>query len=261
MSLYWEISDDDVATTQIFMKKYMNCDNAQKRVADNIALPPPIIDKEIMWEVMFDCLLSSMQRSGPTSPISKFLNTRPFPLPLSTCQSEQDLCSFVKKTLSEHNCNRFRNQIGISTEQNLQYFSGNNWSEFKDIVSPLCKARNRSPQLSDKINERIASHWLNNSFRGFGPKQSRNYIQLLGISRYEIPIDSRFINWLIDCNFPILIDRKKIQEIQRKRLNSLLSVPYWYDLILDKIQELSTKSNTIPCLLDGCVFGSFDVVD
>ena len=137
MSLSWEISDDDIATTQNFIKKYMNCDNAQKRVVDNVVLPAPIVTKEIMWEVMFDCLLSSMQRSGPTSPIANFLNTKPFPLPLSTCQSAQHLGLFVERTLSEHNCNRFRKQIGVSSEENLQFFTGNKWSEFKNILSPL----------------------------------------------------------------------------------------------------------------------------
>lgn len=261
MPLVWEISDNDVVITQNFIKRYIKCDNAQKRFVDNVALPAPIVKKEIMWEVMFDCLLSSMQQSGPISPISKFLNTKPFPLPLSTCQSVQHLDSFVENTLLEHNCKRFRKQIGISSEKNFEFFFGNKWNEFKNILTPLCQARNRIPQMSDKINERIVSHWLNESFRGFGPKQSRNYIQLLGISRYEIPIDSRFVNWLIDCNFPIFINGNNLQEIERKRLNTLLSVPYWYDLILDKIQELSMRSNTLPCLLDGCVFGSFDVIE
>jgi hypothetical protein len=261
MAVTWEISKNDIETTQRFIEEFKNCSNAQKRVIDNVLLPVPPISKEIMWEVMFDCLLSSMQRSGPSSPIAKFMNIKPFPLNLTLCLSEKEVGTFVEKILSDNNCNRFRKQIGISAEKNIELFDGNNWDEFKHIISPLCQARTRTPEINDQVYERKVSHWLDSSFRGFGPKQSRNYIQLLGISRYEIPIDSRFVNWLINNNFLILINGKMLREIDRKYLNTLLSVPYWYDLILDKIQEMCIKSNILPCILDGCVFGSFDADD
>jgi hypothetical protein len=33
--------------------------------------------------------------------------------------------------------------------------------------------------------------YIQETFEGFGPKQSRNLLQALGLTRYEIPIDIR----------------------------------------------------------------------
>ena len=38
--------------------------------------------------------------------------------------------------------------------------------------------------------ERQAADYFADHFAGFGPKQSRNLLQSLGLARYEVPIDS-----------------------------------------------------------------------
>lgn len=254
----WEISKEDIEIVQTFFEKYKNCNNAQKRLHENVLFPAPTISKELMWEVMFDCLLSSMQDSGRNSDITKFMETKPFPLNLTVCQSKENVGKFIQQTLLEHSCKRFINRIPAFAETNIKLFEGEKWVEFKKILSPLCEARTRPPVIDDRIEERRVAHWLKGSFKGLGTKQSRNYIQLLGLSRYEIPIDRRFVNWLIACNFPIFIEGKEIKKMNRDRLKTLLGVPDWYDMILDKIQELCIKTDIYPVILDGCVFGSGD---
>src|SRR3712207_8726784 len=39
---------------------------------------------------------------------------------------------------------------------------------------------------------------IDDSLKGFGPKQSRNLLQGLGLTRYEIPIDIRITRWFND---------------------------------------------------------------
>ena len=81
-----------------------------------------------------------------------------------------------------------------------------------------------------KLKERQIADNLANEFDGFGPKQSRNFLQALGLTKYEIPIDSRITNWLNDFGFPL-------------RLTSLpLSDVGYYHFVSDGIQNLCEKS-------------------
>jgi hypothetical protein len=41
-----------------------------------------------------------------------------------------------------------------------------------------------------KFEERKCAEMINDTLLGFGPKQSRNLLQRLGLTKYEIPIDS-----------------------------------------------------------------------
>jgi hypothetical protein len=115
-----------------------------------------------------------------------------------------------------------------------------------------------NPDPSHQRNEREVAHNFDVYFKGIGPKQSRNYLQIMGLTRYEIPIDSRFVNWIIANQFPLFLDGTHIGSLERNTINTRLSTPYWYDSILDKLQDLSSKCNILPVVLDGCVFASFD---
>ena len=53
--------------------------------------------------------------------------------------------------------------------------------------------------------ERAVANYIEDTFKGFGPKQSRNLLQMLGLTRYEIPIDSRLITWLNPCLSPVAL--------------------------------------------------------
>jgi hypothetical protein len=92
--------------------------------------------------------------------------------------------------------------------------------------------------------ERGAARFLDDLLAGVGPKQSRNLLQELGLTRYEVPIDSRMAAWLGTCGFPLLLN------------SGVLGEKDWYEFILDGLQELCRKSGVYPCVLDAAVFAS-----
>src|SRR4051794_37056495 len=51
--------------------------------------------------------------------------------------------------------------------------------------------------------ERNAARFIDDHYQGFGPKQSRNLLQGLGLSRFDVPIDSRITKWLNEFGFPV----------------------------------------------------------
>ena len=81
---------------------------------------------------------------------------------------------------------------------------------------------------------------------GIGPKQSRNLLQWIGVSKYEIPVDSRITKWLN-------------QNLLKYHLTAnLLADHTYYDLVSDGIQLLCKRTHLYPCLLDAAIFTSFD---
>jgi hypothetical protein len=87
----------------------------------------------------------------------------------------------------------------------------------------------------------------NGGLAGFGPKQARNLWQCLGVTRYEIPLDSRVCGWInaIPSSFRVDVDR----------LYS--SVPYC-ESTMCHIQAVCEAAAVLPCDFDAAVFVTAD---
>ncbi len=80
----------------------------------------------------------------------------------------------------------------------------------------------------------------------FGPNQSRNVLQSLGLTRYEIPIDSRLTDWLNEFGFPVRLSAQALGDHN------------YYAFVSDGIQLLCERSSVFPCVFDAAVFASSD---
>lgn len=114
------------------------------------------------------------------------------------------------------------------------------------MVTNYCQELNKLKDIDSKNAERILADNLSEKFMGFGPKQSRNFLQVIGLTKYEIPIDSRITNWLNNFGFPVSL------------ASSSLGDKGYYHFISDGIQELCIKADIYPCILDAAIFSSFD---
>ena len=185
------------------------------------------------------CLLSSQQRSGQDAPVSRFILLKPFPLNYENCKTQDDLHGFSLNTLSDFGGIRFTNNIAGYLTENFYSLGDSLWQETSDILEGLRFG-------SDAQMERKAAIFIDEHFKGFGPKQSRNLLQSLGLTRYEIPVDSRIIRWLNDFGFPV------------KLTADALSDRDYYEFIADGIQQLCKEDDIYPCVLDAAIFASFD---
>lgn len=202
--------------------------------------------KENFWHEMIGCLLSSQQKSGPKSAISKFLKLNPFPLSLNLCEKNWAK-EYTEKALTEFRGIRFSKKIGEYVDENLRWLNSGGWQSITDEAEKLAKLRAREPMFEDIKHERYAANFINENFKGFGPKQSRNLWQELGYTRFEIPLDSRVVKWLNQNNiFPFKITSTALSDI------------HYYEMVLDWIQKLCKDANVLPCMLDAAIFSSYD---
>jgi len=134
---------------------------------------------------------------------------------------------------------RLTTTISSQLAHNLSLLEDGLWLEVFQVLRELKNGRSAKA-------ERTAAAFIANMFKGFGPKQSRNLLQFLGLTRYEVLVDSRTVKWLRWFGFPL------------DPSGGSLSNPEYYNLIVDGLQVLCRKARIYPCILDAAIFTSFD---
>lgn len=237
MNISWDISDQDIQRIKKILNENKN-PFLNKRRERNVEKQNIVINKDTIIKTMIMCLLTSQQRSGPNSVVGQFLRIEPFPVTFKTISQTENIENLIKSTLKKSGLTRYINRISKFFATNIKKIQNDNWV----IIQELEKLKN----TDSKIEERKLADKIDDIFDGFGPKQSRNFLQSLGLTKYEIPIDSRITNWLNNFGFPVTLT------------SSPLGDKGYYSFVLDGIQELCNKAKIYPCLLDAAIFSSFD---
>jgi hypothetical protein len=211
-----------------------------RRIRRNIEGDRPRITKSDVWFVLLNCLLTTQQRSGPNAPITKFFRRKPFPLRHARCSATTDLPALVRDELRDAGGIRRYNMIGQQAADNAEWLEAGGWTQVTTRLGALEKAA-PTPSLARETAAYLAEH-----LAGIGPKQSRNLLQLLGLSRFEIPIDSRVTKWLNEFGFPLRLSATALADIG------------YYHLVSDGFQALCAAADIYPCVLDAAIFASSD---
>ncbi len=239
MKIIWQIDLGGIAKVKTFFDRYQHTPFVKKRITTNLADDKPSITKPVFWKRMVGCLLTTQQRSGPNTAVTRFLLTRPFLLEYEACVSQDNLAEFARKVLGDFGGLRRSSTIGRELAANLVYLEGGGW---EDAFGHLDEVR-RHPVSQI---ERRAAEFFDDNLQGFGPKQSRNLLQGLGLSRYEIPVDSRITKRLNEFGFPARLTA------------TALSDRNYYNFVSEGFQRLCEACGVMPCVLDAAIFSSYD---
>jgi hypothetical protein len=240
------VSDGDVADVRSLMGRFENTEFLRSRRARNVFPPPPDFSRDEFWRVLIGCLLTTQQRSTKGSPVHLFLELNPFPVTLSACTRETSAQAFILETIKNFGGIRRGVTISKQASENLERLNQGFWKETEEWFRRLTLQRMREPKSGDRVLEREAAHWADRSFAGLGPKQSRNLWQWLGLTRFEMPLDSRVTEW-VNENLTIKIDTKQLGQLN------------FYESVLDALQEICEKADVLPCELDAAAFDFDDL--
>jgi len=196
MKIVWQIDADDISKVKEFFDQHKNNAFVENRIKTNLRNDKLPVTVELFWKVMISCLLTTQQRSGPDTPVTRFISIDPFPLDYEVCRRQAEPAVFVTGILREFGGLRRSTTIGREAEENLAYLENGGWLATFSFLEQV--RQNSCPET-----ERQAVRFIDDHFQGFGPKQSRNLLQGLKLSRFEIPIDSRITKWLNDFGFPV----------------------------------------------------------
>lgn len=240
VKLLWQVEDGDVAKVKSFYDEHKDNDFVVSRRKLNVEGKPPKFSHASFWKAMVGCLLTTQQRSGPTSAASGFSGTYPFPLNYTECGRQKRLESFVRGTLTNFGGIRRSGKIAEEVQHNFRWLENGGWREVKEQVENLrCSPRTQKLEIS-------TADFIDDNLKGFGPKQARNLLQGLGLTKYEIPIDSRITKWLNDFGFPVGLSAVALADRS------------YYGFVSQGFRTLCDACGIYPCLLDAAIFSSYD---
>lgn len=239
MKLLWQIEDSDIQKVKAFYETQKNNAFVLNRIERNVKKVLPPFSNEMFWEAMISCLVTTQQRSGPDSAVTKFICTKPFPLNYAKCKAADNLQNTVEERITTFGGLRRGKSIGEEVAFNFQWLENDGWKIVNGIVEDMTKHQTRE-------TERKSSKIIINNLKGFGPKQSRNLLQSLGLTKYEIPVDSRITKWLTAFGFPVELSA------------TALADKNYYNFVLDGFQRICEASGIFPCVMDAAIFSSFD---
>ena len=240
MKITWHIGDDDLARVRSVLERTRTqpfVTDRQKLNVDRVGID---ISRNRCWYVMVGCLLTTQHKSSLESPISKFLQTHARILNVDKCATDASLDETVLSELKDAGIGRAKT-IAREIVFNRDWLQNQNgWG----VLIPQLQVLKDNPW---KVRERKVAEFVDVNLLGFGPKQARNFLQWLGVSQYEIPLDSRVASWLNAVKFPIPLN------------GDLLGDAEYYEFILDRLQELCEKAGVLPCMFDAAIFADADM--
>jgi len=239
MKLLWQIEHSDIQKVKSFYEAQKTNAFVLNRIERNVKKALPQFSKGLFWEAMISCLITTQQRSGPNSSVTKFICTKPFLLNYSKCKASDDLQNTVEETIRKFGGLRRGKTIGEEVEFNFKWLENGGWGIVHEIVEDMTK--NQTTETERKSAELIIDN-----LKGFGPKQSRNLLQSLGLTKFEIPVDSRITKWLTAFGFPLKLSA------------TALSDKNYYNFVLVGFQRICEACDIFPCVMDAAIFSSFD---
>jgi hypothetical protein len=242
MRIDCSVEEHDIAAVQGLLRANGENEFVLGRILDNVSGPVPEFDRGKCWRVMLGCLLTTQQRSGPDSRVVRFLQRNPFEPALVDC-SPHCAESAVSRALSAFGGLGRGPTVAKYAAANLAGLEAGDWLRVEEKFGRLLLLRGREPRESDFAEEREAALFIQGAWDGFGPKQSRNFWQWLGLTRFEIPLDSRVIGWL---------NRNEVFPFELTA--QALGDEHYYSFVMDGVRKVCVAPGVLPCVFDAAVF-------
>jgi hypothetical protein len=210
MKCIWQIEQSDIDYVKEVVEAQKCKARVKERLRNSLKAIKPEIEFSEFWRALVTVRMTSRQKSGRSSAVERFAYQKPFPLSWSVLLASPDKKArqaMIRSTIQEFGGIRDYNKISKELSENFDKLSTT--TQRARTLASL----NRLRGLSPAAEERLVANELQKLLSGFGPKQSRNLLQFLGLTRYEIPIDSRIIKWFNKRQFPIKLSSTGLADL------------------------------------------------
>jgi thermostable 8-oxoguanine DNA glycosylase len=236
MNIIWNISESDIKKVVDFVNENRN-PYVDSRISRNVNRIDLQISRDTIIKTMLMCLLSSQEYLSTDSNFEVFFRKKPFLLTYDFLSKATIIEVVLSDVLKINGLTKYSNKIPNYFSSNFSYLEETNWALQTKLENSLKKK-------STKQSERALADSVDKIFKGFGSKHARDFLQTLGLTKYEIPIDSWTMNWMKNFGFPISFSVTALQD------------KTFYHFVSDGIQLLCEKANIYPCVLDAAIFST-----
>ncbi len=225
-----EYSQNIIENYNMIIKKYMNDESVKNRINTNINNENREVTKEKFWRTLLLGVITSGRRE---SAVNKLKNSPIFDFNAVSQQKNKKV--FFSENLSSLGC-----------QDKFADYLDQNYKKMMTEWEIICKGLETLKEDTSLEKERQIT--LNfQEFLGIGPKQARNMLQMLGFSRYVIPIDSRIKKAL-----------GKLGGIDLPEDKNSFSKEKQYREVEDQIIDLCKQLDIVPCILEACLYRVFE---
>lgn len=138
-------------------------------------------------------------------------------------------------------------KIAGAVAENLKRLDGGGWSSLWIWCERHLAQRALPPEsLQRELEEAAADHV--SELREFGPRQSQNFWQILGLTRYTFVLDSRVQARLTE-NLDLPSGRLTPRGFGDRAQ---------YRFVSDLLSDLCQQAGVLPCMFEAVMCGSFD---
>jgi hypothetical protein len=238
------IDNNDIDVIGKVFNQQINHPFVQARTKRNVDIPAQIFTRDDFWLVHLMCLVTTKNKSGVGSAVDTFLTTQPFSLSWEKCEKSENVEVLIDNIFSNLRIRRWKICADFA-KRNFNILRQGGWHSLEKWQARLLIQRNQKPDPSHYSLEREAAKDIQDLLIGLGPKQSRNFWQDMGLTRYEIPLDSRIMGW-INKYLDFYIS------------SSGLADERFYCQVMDDVRKLALSAGILPCILDAVIFSSYE---
>ena len=243
MNAIWQINDGNLTSWRELVDANRTRALPKARHLKNVRRVGVDLSKNQVWQVLVGCQVTTQQRSGPNSAVSRFLKSGSPALCIDKCNQAKSVRAMIVRECTGAGLRRAPT-IAKNLERIYDVLEAGEWENLLNHLNNLTKNTSIGKERS------VISYLLSEKkYPGLGQKQARNFIQWLGLSRYEIPLDSRTL--------------KKLKEFGATFVpsSSALTDEAVYLFVQNGLQSIAKSLDIYPCELDACIFSSFDIED
>ncbi len=194
----WKISKENVSRVNAIVARQKNNPIVLARKKRNLAGTRARVSKERFWRALVSCLLTTQQRSGPwqSGDALQPLHAVCVGLFRMRRRTRSPRVSVARGPISAFGGIRRAPTLATQIADNFKLLEGGLWPEVHREIERLTESK-----VATRTTEVEVANFINERLAGFGPKQARNLLQGLGLTRYEIPIDIRIFKGLRSSHF------------------------------------------------------------
>ena len=244
MQATWTVDKISVNAWRKLVDEYRDEPIPKERRTLNVQRKGIVLTKTVVWHRIIGCQVTTQQRSGRNTLVTKFLESASPLFDLKVVKKCASLEELAQDELTAAGL-RMTKKVPKRLQAIYDLLEDGEWST---LLSQLETIRKRTTQNKERAVVNYLTGLQNGSkskrFPGLGQKQSRNFIQWLGLSRWEVPLDSRVLRVLRTqgANFV-------------PKGNSLADATV-YLFVQDLLQIIASRLGIFPCELDACMFAS-----
>ena len=233
MEIDWRISEVDLKKVTDFVEQQSN-PHVANRIARNIEHQGLLLNRNSILNALLFSLLYQYQRHGSYSKIVSFFQIDPFPLQYKKISNIPDIRAYIFDLLKQHGIIQDINKTPDYFSNNFDLLESTNW-DLLNILEKMLQEEN-----SQQTEREIADN-IDTMFKGFGAIEARVFMQALGLTKFEIPIDTVISDWFNNFGIPVKLSAIALQDRN------------YYHFISDGIQLLCKKAFVYPCVLEAAI--------